>query len=74
LSDKPETTFDHNKVGKVSDGRYIIIANKDSDIFVREIIKISNTEFEYTIITPNKQTRSSENQMKFAYRVKPNKK
>ena len=70
LSNQPETIFDYDKVGKISNGRYIITLNKDS-IIIREIIKISDTELEYTIVNMDKQTRSPEDQKKFAYRVKP---
>ena len=58
-------------MGEVSDGRYIMMMNKDSIIFAREIIKISDTEFEYAMVNQNEQTRSPEDQKNFAYRVKP---
>jgi len=71
LSDKPDTIFDHNKVGKIFNGRYIITINKYSFIAAYEIINISDTEFEYAIVNPNEQTRSSENQTRFTARIKP---
>ena len=70
LSDKLETTFNHDKVGKVSDGRYIITLNNET-VIIYEIINISDTEFEYAVVNPNEQTRSSKDQKIFTARVKP---
>ena len=71
LSDNPETIFDYDKIGKVFDGRYMIMLNKDSTVYTYEIIKISETEFEYTMIIPNEQTRSSESRKTFIYQINP---
>ena len=72
LSDKLETVFDHDKVGKVFDGRYIIMINKYSVISAYEIIKISESEFDFIPINPlDQQTRSSESRKTFTARVNP---
>jgi len=50
LSDQIETKFDFNKVGKIENGKYIIVEGYDPDdkffsVFVYEILKLDDTEF-----------------------------
>jgi len=58
LSDQIETTFDDNKVGKIPNGRYIITKNKFSEVFVTEIISVSETEFEFISLPKEPNTRA----------------
>ena len=59
LSNKPETTFDHEKVGKESKGRYLIRMDQHSVVTVYYIMRISEKVLE--LETSNPKERISTN-------------
>ena len=51
LSSSPDTVFDSNKIGKNNNGKYIIRDGGDY-VFVRKILKLTDTELVLINLTP----------------------